>query len=130
MQMCDKHWELICQAIKDNGIWHLVANDAAEAVERIAAKNPDPLVAATMMIYGEAMKCGGPYLVMPRPDGGEYCPVCEAMVHATGPDDKGKVWTSEMIEVEWTVEAVNAVARGIKAEEAGNGDTGGETIVH
>jgi len=44
----------------------------------------DPLMAAYWMVMNRALEMGGLYLMDRRPDGGEYCPICEAGVKLGG----------------------------------------------
>lgn len=108
MKMCEPHWEMLRQAIKDRGMWHLVADSAEEAGNRIAAmmRNGgetkdtfDPLMACNNMIMSTALQMGGGYLLA-----GNYCPICECVKHMEGKVDAGtgEVGTREMIEKHWT----------------------------
>lgn len=89
MKFCTDHWDKLREAIKSRGLWHLVAKDGQELLECIKAdldnkqdnKYYDPLASATWMIYGNAMKYGGLYLMSTKPDGSYYCPLCEAKTH-------------------------------------------------
>ena len=42
----------------------------------------DPLMSATYMIYGNAVRAGGLYLMTTDEQGNEYCPLCEVDKHA------------------------------------------------
>ena len=127
MKMCDKHWEVIKEETKKNGLWHRVAKDTNELAERsekfrkgeIPEKEAfEPLIQVCMMIYREAAHIGGPYLMDQKEDGTDYCPICEAMEHSQGKsDDDGHIYTKEEIEKIWTVDACTAVKE--QAKELG-----------
>ena len=53
------------------------APTSAEAAH--AAATFDPLMTIYWMTMNRAMEMGGLYLMTAKPDGTEYCPVCEAM---------------------------------------------------
>jgi|ERR1051325_724126 hypothetical protein len=103
MKMCEKHWKMLLEAIKARGLWHLVAK-SAEAAQEIAdaqARGDDsafePLIGASMLIHQEAFNSGGGYLM-----NGEYCPVCEAMIHLQSvPTAGGNYLSAEQIEMSW-----------------------------
>jgi hypothetical protein len=103
MKMCQSHWDKIIAAIKERGLWHLVAQSGEEAVTNLQkeaageACNYDPLMAVNNMIFARAIEQGGLYLMA-----ADYCPICEVMkYHAGGVDADGKTWTAEMIETHW-----------------------------
>jgi hypothetical protein len=85
MKFCDAHWTVLRAAIQTRGLWHLVAPDGVDAARRVqaeldgeaVARDYDPLMAAYWMITGRALECGGPYLMGQKPDGADYCPLCE-----------------------------------------------------
>lgn len=84
MKFCQPHWDDLKTAIKDRGLWHLVAADGRAAMDRAidemnrtaTDKAYDPLMAAHWSICGQAMKQGGLYLMS-----GDYCPLCELEKH-------------------------------------------------
>lgn len=84
--MCQPHYEQLKQAIRDRGLWPLVAQSPEAASANIEAqvngdqdpKNYDPLLNATMMIYHQGVKQGGLYMMT-----GDYCPLCELEAHTT-----------------------------------------------
>lgn len=90
MQFCQPHYDALREAIKDRGLWPLVAPTSEAAKERFEQeveqlqggpppddKTWDPLMAAVWAIYGRAIECGGLYLMH-----GDYCPLCELDRHA------------------------------------------------
>lgn len=85
MKFCDAHWSELRTAISDRGLMHLVAKDGQTAMESAVAElngqqtpaQYDPLMSATYMIYGNATRAGGLYLMMADENGNEYCPLCE-----------------------------------------------------
>lgn len=87
MKYCNHHWTMLRIAIDVRGLTHLVARDGAEAVKRLKSEADgtatpftyDPLMAAHNMVIARALKLGGIGMLGTAPDGGEYCPVCEAM---------------------------------------------------
>lgn len=107
MKFCQHHWDMLRQAIKDRGMESLVPTSGAEAEARmaeVAAGNAsafDPLMACHWMIVNRAVEFGGLYLIMAKPDGGDFCPVCEAMEHTAPVDSEGKPWTKADTESHW-----------------------------
>lgn len=89
MKWCQNHWDELKNAIKQKGLYHLVAKNGEEVIDRVTAElrgeetlaNYDPLMSAFWMINGRATEIGGIYLLM-----GEYCPLCELDKHAKNPD--------------------------------------------
>jgi len=94
MRMCTEHWEQCQQAIKDRGLWHLVAESGDEAAKLLIAqvegsatkRDYDPLMDLNTMINSNAIQCGGLYLLS-----GDYCPLCEAIKH-TENDEIDEEW--------------------------------------
>lgn len=90
MKFCQKHWEDLKQAIKDKGMWDLVAIDGHAALYMMKQElegsetdsTYDPLMAAHNMISAKALEYGGLYLMT-----GDYCPLCELISHAPGGSD-------------------------------------------
>lgn len=86
MKICEQHWADLRAAIHAKGMSHLVASNAEEVASRLRAelegtadgKTFDPLMAANNAIWAAALERGGLYLIGPRDDGSEYCPLCEA----------------------------------------------------
>lgn len=90
MKFCQAHWEEAKQAIKSRGLFDLVAADKYEAFQQMVdelkgeektVENFDPLMTLHWMIVGRATEIGGLYLLTQKPDGTDYCPVCEAESH-------------------------------------------------
>ena len=86
MRFCEQHWRDLKQAIDDRGMVHLVSKDGQTAIETLLeapndVKSFDPLLIATMEIYGTALRYGGAYLAIAKEDGTRYCPLCELVVH-------------------------------------------------
>lgn len=89
MKFCDAHWQTLRTAINDRGLSHLIAKDGQTAMESAVAElngqqtdaQYDPLMSATYMIYGNAMRMGGLYLMTTDEHGNEYCPLCEVEKH-------------------------------------------------
>lgn len=104
MKFCQAHWDKLHDAIKDRGLWHLVAKSgeaAQEAAKRQlegtdTAADFDPLMSAHWAIYARAIDCGGLYLMGTDESGandGDFCPLCELNKHAdrTGmPEGQGE----------------------------------------
>jgi hypothetical protein len=80
MQICQDHWHELKNAIRQRGLWTLVAHDgyiAAPLVTRDQYENSDaptldPLVTAGLMISDQALRAFGSYLLTRS-----YCPLCE-----------------------------------------------------
>jgi hypothetical protein len=98
MKFCQPHWERLKAEIKSHGVADFIAKDGHEAMAQVVGelkgeektrRNYDPLMAANMMIWNRAIQCGGLYLMTQKPDGGEYCPICEVDKHAPG---VGEAW--------------------------------------
>ena len=96
MKMCQRHWGLLRDAIKAEGLYDLVAPDGRQAMRNMASElqsgaaiqNFDPLMAAHNDIWSHAMDLAGLAVMAPDADGNERCPVCFcAELHlATCPD--------------------------------------------
>lgn len=84
MKMCQRHWDLLKDAIKERGLYDLVAPDGKAAMTNMASEvqsgskvtNFDPLMAAHNDIWGHAMDLAGLAVMSPNPDGSEKCPIC------------------------------------------------------
>lgn len=106
MQLCKEHWERLKKAIADKGMSHLVAKSSEELASRLnkEIKNEhtvhDPLMAANMGIFGNALQQGGLYLMGRDEDGNQYCPLCEVKKHVS--EDMDEKWiqasTDEQLE--------------------------------
>jgi hypothetical protein len=87
MKICETHWAKLRQAIRDRGLYHLVAKSGEAAADNIKAEaqglphDYDPLMDCNMMIMSAGLKDGGLRLLTPKEDGSHYCPVCEAEAH-------------------------------------------------
>lgn len=93
MKICQTHWALCRTAVDERGLGGLVASDGREAVERLkdemqgaAARDTfDPLMSLNTHYTGEALRCGGLYLMGRNETGendGHYCPICEFEAHS------------------------------------------------
>lgn len=86
MNLCEKHWEELKQAIKDRGLYHLVAKSPEEAtqnaVDSLEGKEPpfDPLMSASNMIFSHALDAVG-FDVMRPEEGADKppCPICHML---------------------------------------------------
>jgi hypothetical protein len=84
MKMCAVHWEALRTAIEEKGLFHLVSGSGAGLKEKIlnedlagpTPENFDPLMAANMSIWSNAIEQGGLYLMTD-----DYCPICESEKH-------------------------------------------------
>lgn len=86
MKFCMDHWVELKEAIRTRGLDHLVAQDGEAAMEATVReiegtdeekKDFDPLMRATWMIYGEALRICGLGLMMTGEGEEEPCPLCE-----------------------------------------------------
>lgn len=73
MKMCSTHWEALREAIGARGLYDLVAKSPEEATKNTVRQ---PLMAATNMIYGNAIQAGGMEILCVKEDGAEHCPIC------------------------------------------------------
>src|SRR5262245_18153164 len=104
MQICKTHWEQLQAAIKERGLWDLVAPNGQAAIYRMQQEiegaatnsNYDPLMAANNMISAQALRLGGLYLLS-----GDYCPLCEAVSHTQIPDDLSDDVKKQGVAVYW-----------------------------
>lgn len=92
MKFCSTHWESLKTAIKEAGLYDQVAQSGEELAQRTAAGEIDPLMYAHNCIVSNALQCGGLYLMTQKPDGSEYCPLCELEAHAHNGAEAGKEW--------------------------------------
>jgi len=110
MKICKKHWAMLIAAVKERGMWHLVAADGQTAMENtIAELNNeeapyDPLMACNWMVFHRGISDGGLYFAA-----SDLCPICEAMIHTANvefpnPDhpDQKDVYTEAQVESFWT----------------------------
>lgn len=102
MKFCMNHWEELKNAIKERGMWNLVAIDGHAAIYRTKQElegtatdsTYDPLMAANFMISGKALEMGGLYLLS-----GNYCPLCELELNKpTDSEEYEKNWATIWIQ--------------------------------
>lgn len=117
MKMCQKHWDRLIELIKERGMWSLVGGPETARAELQAAidgdpeREFDPLLRANSMVMSQALSMGGLYLMSAKPDGSEYCPICEAVTHMSqvplqpGGPPAGEQW----VENHWTVGVVDSI---------------------
>lgn len=69
MSFCQKHWDMMREAVKTAGLWHLVPKDMDEVLERSKDENalPDPL----MIMHNEALRVS-----LEQRGLRDGCPVC------------------------------------------------------
>lgn len=90
------------EAVDSRGMSSLVAKSGEEACAQMVAelegeKDPkqfDPLISLNWHFSGEAIRCGGLYLMSPDPSGandGHWCPICEFVKNAKGFDAKAQI---------------------------------------
>lgn len=90
--MCADHWLKLREGVKSRGLWHLVAKSGEDAHARLLeeidgtakVEGYDPLMAANIMITGEALKQGGLTLLVQDENGKERCPLCEVDKNGKG----------------------------------------------
>jgi hypothetical protein len=120
VKFCDDHVAKLRAAISARGLEHLVTKSESEAVARAKAEAEgnlpeglyDPLLCAEHMIASKALELGGMYLLK-----GDYCPVCEAMVHASGTkDSNGRMITDKIVEKDWIDGPADAVLAYCRAQ--------------
>jgi hypothetical protein len=102
MKMCQPHWDQLRTAIEERGLMGLVSKDGVVAVEKLSrelkkegteTENFDPLMAANLAIWTNALEMGGAYLMFQDPEGNEYCPICEAIKNGKNvPQGKAEWW--------------------------------------
>ena len=99
MRICKPHWDMCRAAIDVHGLSSLVSKSGEEAAERLvaeangdkSAENFDPLMSMNNHFMGQALQCGGLYLMSQNESGeneGYYCPLCEFEKH-------NKDWNSQ-----------------------------------
>lgn len=85
MQMCERHWSMLRDKIREEGLRDWVATDGETAVAQLADQiargestrvNFDPLMAAHNMIMSNALQSVGLTLFTVDEHGNEYCPLC------------------------------------------------------
>lgn len=97
MKFCQPHWDRLRAAIDVRGLSHLVAKDGADCAGRLQRElregkpivdEYDPLMSCHWMIFNEALRQGGMGLLGTPPEGGSYCPICEAVKATKEPYDE------------------------------------------
>lgn len=96
MKLCLPHWQSLRAAIDARGLTTLIAKDGSVATNQMIGslsgqpdkETFDPLMAANLGIWGNAIDAGGLYLMGQKPDGSAYCPLCELKEHGGDP----QVW--------------------------------------
>lgn len=91
MKICDFHWIELQDSLRLAGLSSFISANEEEVLARMQdeldngtnAMNFDPLVMASEGITANALNNGGVYLLFPREDGGEFCPLCEMEKHTT-----------------------------------------------
>lgn len=108
MKMCQTHWDELKVKVTAKGLFDFVCSNGSETYQRVLGelkgepetrRNFDPLMSCNWMLFENALRGGGLYLMGQQEDGSEYCPVCEAEKH----NNTG-----------WIDAAVNAVAEHMK----------------
>lgn len=86
MQFCPKHWEDLKTEIIMVGLGRFIFKNGEQAAKHIEEqlkglvdpKDPyDPLMSAHWAIMGNALRCGGLYMMS-----GDFCPLCELEAHS------------------------------------------------
>jgi len=101
MQICQRHWNMIRTEIEKHGLTEFVSKSGEEAMERSPALTdpttgiPDPLMLVTIMLTERAVMAGGSSMLMPKEDGTERCPCCEALAHTEGDRKEVEVFWTE-----------------------------------
>lgn len=79
MQICQDHWHDVKNAIRQRGLWRLVAHDGyiaapvvtEEMAATVSSDSIDPLKTAGLIISQQALAAFGPQLLT-----GSFCPLC------------------------------------------------------
>lgn len=96
MRMCQPHWERLRDAIRERGMYEFVASSGKEAASEMVAQldgteDPetpfDPLMSAHWGITNQVLDRAGLYVMFPKEDGSERCPLCEVAEHGGKPDE-------------------------------------------
>ena len=120
MKFCDAHWAKLRAGVQARGMWHLVASSGDDMGARIdreledgksSAASFDPLMAATLAIYGNAINAGGLYLMGQHDNGAEFCPLCELDAHA--PNDRPNAGPLSVQWIDGCLDAQQAHARSL-----------------
>jgi hypothetical protein len=100
MRMCQPHWDLLRAAVDERGMNDLVAKDSKAATDNLVAEMEgaptsfDPLMSLNNHFFGEALRCGGLYLMALNDKGEHYCPICEFEKHGKDFNAKAQVAAS------------------------------------
>jgi len=86
MKICDNHYQNLAFALKKKGVWHLVGPQATRqerAVRWVTGKvaeedSFDPLMVSILEISQKAKLLIGDQILLAKPNGQHYCPLCEA----------------------------------------------------
>jgi hypothetical protein len=101
MRICQLHWNILCEEVKNRGLWSLVLKSGEEAMDNMRKEvegKPhkfDPLMAANNAIWNFALDTGGLYMLGQNPDStddGHFCPLCEAKKYSLDHPDMDKNW--------------------------------------
>lgn len=84
MKLCTPHWEKLKEAIRARGLWQFVATKGEQVAAKVQAeveRGPgastfEPLLAANMAIFSNALGLAGMSLMANEEDGSERCPIC------------------------------------------------------
>lgn len=84
----------MCDAVKERGMWNLVAKSGDDATERMVSElagneDPslwDPLMAMNWNFFHAALEYGGFGVMETKEDGSHYCPLCLAKEHGEEPE--------------------------------------------
>lgn len=85
MKCCERHWQALIEAVEAREMSHLICENGKQAEEMWQKHqdgeecSTDPLLTCFLMISIEAIKQGGPEMLLPDEKGNEKCPICEAV---------------------------------------------------
>lgn len=75
--MCDAHWKELKAKLAEAGLDRFIAKNGQEAIAKMTAEDGfEPLMAANMGIFSNAIETAGLELMTPNDDGTERCPLC------------------------------------------------------
>jgi hypothetical protein len=78
MRLCAEHQDKLGEAIKTRGLDRFVRPNKY-------GEDPDPVLAATYAIVGNALQFGGAWILLPKDDGTVWCPICFLIYRTTQP---------------------------------------------
>ena len=89
MKFCRGHWTTLRGMVEEKGMKHLIKTNAKEAFDSMIKElkgdnniiDYDPLMSSYWTLSARAIEVGGIYLLGVKPDGSEYCPMCEVQKH-------------------------------------------------